>query len=331
MNPYKTLSNHALIVGIAATFLSFTGTAASAAEGDYQFKADPAKVLGAENCKECHAPIFAAWEKTHHYASYNTMHRTDSAKAILKKMGMRSAKRDLCVQCHYTGQASGSRVKTISGTSCESCHGGGADWNKVHSNKEDAMALTKSEALGMIRPYNTYAVAANCFTCHTVPAEELINKGGHPAGSDFELVSWSQGEVRHNLQKTEGKQNTEAGTAHRRVLYVVGRILDLEHSIRALGGARGAGPFATKMTERVNRSLDELKKIQGAGVAVGVIVAVVDASQLKPGNAAALKGAADKIAKLGRAFSTGNDGSNLTGVDGLIPGADRYKGAPFQP
>ena len=38
-----------------------------------------------------------------------------------------------------------------------------------------------------------------------VPEERLVNVGGHTAGSAFELVSWSQGEVRHNLQKSAGK------------------------------------------------------------------------------------------------------------------------------
>ncbi len=320
---------------LSAIALAVNCTASAA---DLKYKADPKKVLGAENCKECHAPVFAAWEKTHHFGSFSAgfagkpaMHRTDEAKAILKKLGMRSAKRGICVECHYTGQASSSsRIKALSGTSCESCHGAGKDWNKIHSNKEDKEALTKAEVLGMIRPHQTYAVAANCYTCHTVPSEELVNKGGHTAGSDFELVSWSQGEIRHNLQKTEGKTNTEASPAHKRVLYVTGRLLDLEYSVRALAKATTDGTYSQKLTERINKMTTELKKIAGAGVsAAGDIAGLVDAGQLKPGNETGLNKLADAIASKSKAFADGNDGSALGGVDGLIP--TTYKGKVFQP
>ena len=320
---------------LSAIALAVTCTASAA---DLKYKADPKKVLGAENCKECHAPVFAAWEKTHHFGSFSAgfagkpaMHRTDEAKAILKKLGMRSAKRGICVECHYTGQASSSgRIKALSGTSCESCHGAGKDWNKIHSNKEDKEALTKAEVLGMIRPHQTYAVAANCYTCHTVPSEELVNKGGHTAGSDFELVSWSQGEIRHNLQKTEGKTNTEASPAHKRVLYVTGRLLDLEYSVRALAKATTDGTYSQKLTERINKMTTELKKIAGAGVsAADDIAGLVDAGQLKPGNETGLNKLADAIASKSKAFADGNDGSALGGVDGLIP--TTYQGKVFQP
>lgn len=321
----------AIAIALACSILS-------SAAAELSFKADPAKVLGAENCKECHAPIFEAWEKTHHFGSFSAgfagkpaMHRTDSAKSILKNLGMRSAKRGICVECHYTGQATSTgRIKTLSGTSCESCHGAGKDWNKVHSNKLDADALTKAEALGLIRPHHTYAVAANCYTCHTVPSEELVNKGGHTAGSDFELVSWTQGEIRHNLQKSEGKTNAEASAAHKRVLYVTGRLLDLEYSLRALAKAKEDGVYSQKLIERVNKMLGELKKIAGAGVvAAGEIAGLVDTAMLKPGNEATLVQMADAISAKSKAFADGNDGSKLAGVDGLIPTA--FKGKVYQP
>jgi len=302
-----------------------------------KFKADPGEVLGAENCKECHIPMVAAWERTHHFGSYSAgyqgkpaMHLTDAAKDILKKLGMRSAKRGSCVECHYTGQESRGRVKTISGTSCESCHGGGKAWNKIHSNKEDPDRLKKSEALGMIRPHDTYAVAANCYTCHTVPNEELVNKGGHTAGSDFELVSWSQGEIRHTMQKNEGKANPAASAEHKRKLYVVGRLLDLEFSVRALAKATADGAYSQEMTERINGLVAEVKKIGAAGVGeAGEIAGLVDVGQLKAGNGAALTKTAEAIAAKSKAFVAAHDGSKLAGVDGMIPTA--LKGTPYQP
>lgn len=330
-SPLALLMASALVLGCIGQLNAADSTAA--------FKADPAKVLGAENCKECHAPIFAAWEKTHHFLSFAAgtgdkpaMHRSDEAKAILKKMGERSAKRGACVQCHYTGQASDTgRISTISGTSCESCHGGGKDWNKVHSNKENPNALKEAEALGMIRPHMTYAVAANCFTCHTVPNEELVNKGGHTAGSAFELVSWSQGEIRHNLQKTEGKSNPEASAAHKRMLYAVGRLLDLEYGLRGLAAATADGAYAQAMIKRVRNAKAKLGEIASADKALGDIAAMAEDSQLKAGNAAALNATADKISQASQVFSKANDGSKLAALDSKIPGPDQYKGKAHTP
>ena len=323
---------------VIAIAVAFTGVAAQAAN-NAKFKADPAKTLGAENCKECHAPIFEAWEKTHHFLSFSAgfngkpaMHRTDEAKAILKKMGERSAKRGACVQCHYTGIASDTgRVKTVSGTSCESCHGGGKDWNKVHSAKEDPMALVKSEKLGMIRPHMTYAVAANCYICHTVPNEELVNKGGHTAGSAFELVSWSQGEVRHNLQKSEGKTNAEPSAEHRRMLYIVGRLLDLEYGLRGLASAKADGAYSQAMIKRVKDAKAKLGKLASTVPTAGTIAALANDSQLKHGNTAALKAIVDKVAAAAMEFSKANDGSKFAAIDKLIPGPDQYKGKAHTP
>ena len=335
----KTKFNRRKIRLTLAAVLAAGSCLTSQAAEDYSFKTDPTKVLGAETCKECHATMFEAWEKTHHslsfaagFAGHPPMHRTDEAKAILDKMGMRSAKRDMCVQCHYTGQEERGRLKTISGTSCESCHGGAADWNKIHSDKENPNALKEAEKLGMIRPHNTYAVAANCFTCHTVPSEDLVNKGGHTAGSAFELVSWSQGEVRHNLQKTEGKVNAEASAEHKRMLYIVGNLLDLEYGLRGLASATTDGTYAQSMITRVKNAKAKLSAIAGAGVAAaGEIAGLAGDDLLKPNNQAALTAAADAISAKSKAFASGNDGSAFAGVDGLIPTASAYKGAVYQP
>jgi len=336
MTKFRT---HNLRRAAAVAVALATGSISVLAADNAKFKADPNKVLGAENCKECHAPIFEAWEKTHHFLSFAAgidgkpaMHRTDEAKAILKKMGERSAKRGACVQCHYTGQASDTgRIKTVSGTSCESCHGGGKDWNKVHSAKEDPMALVKAEKLGMIRPHMTYAVAANCFICHTVPNEELVNKGGHTAGSAFELVSWSQGEVRHNLQKSEGKANAEPSAEHKRMLYIVGRLLDLEYGLRGLAAATTDGAYSQAMIRRVKDAKAKLGEIASAVPVAGKIAGMADEAHLEPGNAAALDAIIEKIAQAAATFSNANDGSTFGAIDKFIPGPDQYKGAAHTP
>ena len=73
-----------------------------------------------------------------------------------------------------------------------------------------------------------YTIAENCFQCHTVPNQELVNTGLHPAGSAFDLVSWSQGEVRHNYQYSSDQKNRPATQERLRVMYVVGLLTDLD-------------------------------------------------------------------------------------------------------
>lgn len=317
-------------------------TVSSAAE--IKYKADPTKVLDPDkSCAECHKPEMNAWQTSHHFLSFNAgvggkkpMHRSDEAKSILKKLvdakvldkrQGRSAKGGICVQCHYTGQASSSgRIRSIAGVSCESCHGAAKDWIETH--RKEPKDFAAAEAKGMIRPRNVYAVAANCFTCHTVPYEELINKGGHTAGSAFELVSWSQGEVRHTLRDSEGKLNVAATPERKRELYVVGRLLDLEYSLRALAKATGGGTYADAMTKRVNDALGKVQELEGKGVAAGVAGAV-SAGELKAGNEANLTAMADAVSAKSKAAIGSAKWDSLGAIDGLIP--TETKGKAYTP
>src|SRR4051812_7961763 len=122
------------------------------------------------------------------------------------------------MRCHYTV---GPTRKAVAGVSCESCHGAARDWLNVHNKwgggakdreQETAAAhqerIVASRTAGMLRPStDLYGVAANCFECHTVPMETLVNKGGHKAGtSGFELVKRVNA-IRHNFlasRKTGG-------------------------------------------------------------------------------------------------------------------------------
>ena len=312
------------------------------ADNPHQFKADPTKVLGRETCVECHEPMVKAWEKTHHFLSFQAgfngnppMHRTDSAKAILKNMSVRSAKRGICVECHYTGQASSSgRIRTISGTSCESCHGGAKDWVKIHSDgKNNPNALTDAQALGMIRPHQTYAVAANCFGCHTVPNEELVNVGGHTAGSNFELVAWTQGEIRHNLQASDGKQNPAASTERQIEMYAMGKVLDLEYGIRGLAAAKEDGKYSQSMVSRINAAQKALSDIvsQTSEPTLKKIAGSVNSGDLKHNNGAALNAVADAIRKDGLALQESGALKSLSELKSALPGASEYKGKPYTP
>ncbi len=317
-------------------------TVARAADNPHQFKADPTKVLGRETCVECHEPMVKAWETTHHFLSFQAgfggkppMHRSPEAKDILKKMSLRSAKRGECITCHYTGQASSSgRVRTISGTSCESCHGGAKDWNKIHSDgKNNPNALADAQKLGMIRPHQTYAVGANCFECHTVPNEKLVNVGGHTAGSDFELVAWSQGEIRHNLQKSEGKSNPAASTERQLEMFVLGKVLNLEYGLRGLAASKEDGTYAKSMTARISAAQKAVTDLAGktSEPTLQKIAGLVKTGDLKPNNEAALLAVAEAIRTEGLALQESGALKKLDALKGSLPAAGDYKGKAYQP
>ena len=235
----------------------------------------------------------------------------------------RIKKNKVCTTCHFTTIAKGSKDKLVAGISCESCHGAGKDWVKTHSTYGDAKAtretetadhrterINMSESAGMIRPERLYLLAENCFQCHTVPVEELINVGGHAAGSDFELVSWSQGEVRHNVWFNGGKSNPEAAPERKRMMYIVGRALDLEYALRGVAKSTEKAKYAVAMAKRAARAKGHMKAIaELAGNAdIDEMLALTNGAELKLNNEAALLATAEKLKEVTKRFAASADG-----------------------
>ena len=303
--------------------------------------ADSAKIVGPNACAECHKQEVEAWKGTHHFRTFREMPRNTEANEIAEKMGVRRIKSDsLCLNCHFTVQQKNNKEEPIAGISCESCHGAGQDWIKVHSGfsgkKEQTETKAEEEARwkladskGMIRPRSLYQLAKNCFGCHVVPQEDLVNKGGHRAGSDFELVSWSQGEVLHNTWYSKGKDNVPASAARKRMLYLVGLGVDLETALRAVGKATVRKPYAFEMAARADRARKQLAAAAKAAPNVPEIAKMVEfaySAGLKLNNERFLTAAADGVSTLLARITEKYDGSTMVGLDGLIPGPDRFKG-----
>jgi Cytochrome c554 and c-prime len=303
---------------------------------------DAAKTVGPNACAECHKQETEAWKGTHHFKTFNDMPRNSEATAIAQKMGIRRVKSEsLCLNCHFTVQAVDNKPEPIAGISCESCHSAGKDWLKLHSGYSGKTAQTESKAeaqarwklsdsKGMIRPRSLYELAKNCFGCHVVPHEELVNKGGHRAGSLFELVSWSQGEVRHNTWHAKGKDNAPAPAARMRMLYLVGLGVELETAMLAVGKATVRRVYAFEMARRADAARKQLAVAAKAAPSVPEIAQIVELARsagLRLNNANALKTAAEGIAKLLVSITEKYDGSTLAGLDALIPGPDKFKGA----
>lgn len=318
------------------------GAIVSLAVGPALAAPDHTKVEGPDECAECHKYEAEVWKDTHHYKTFSALPRKKEAREISKAMGLKRIKAgSLCLTCHFTSVDKGGKKKTIAGISCESCHSAGEEWIKLHSEfsgkkeeteseEEAKQRWAESEAVGMIRPHMTYTLAKNCYSCHVVPQEELVNKGGHEAGSPFELVSWSQGEVRHNLWYTEGKSNKEAEPGRKRMLYAVGVAVELETALRAVGKATKPAKYAVAMAKRAHAAKRRVRQVARAirTPEMMEIVRTAHGARLKLDNEASLAAAADKIADAAQRLSRNYDGSEFAAIDSLIPGEDKYKGKP---
>jgi len=305
---------------------------------------DPAKVVGPKECAECHKDATAIWRHTHHFTTFREMPRKKKAIEIAHKMGLRRIKEgSVCLTCHFTSRLNDQgKPEPIAGISCESCHGAGKGYIKVHSNfsgkkekqetpAEEKARWKKSEAAGMIRPHMMYTWARNCYSCHVVPEEKLVNVGGHPAGSPFELVAWSQGEVRHNVWYNKGKSNPPADLNTRRKMFVVGMAVELETSLRAVGKATKKAKYAVTMAKRAARARSRFE--QATGLVKGVpemaeITKIAKGAGLKLNNDAELSKAADRIGALTQEIVDKYDGSGMGGIDPALPGEKDWKGKP---
>jgi hypothetical protein len=304
---------------------------------------DPAKVVGPEKCAECHKAEIEGWKDTHHFETVNSMHRSDRAQGIAEKLGLKTIKRDsVCLECHYTQQAKAGQAEVVAGVSCESCHGAARDWLDVHNDfggkgvtqesespEHRARRIEQSIAKGMHRPDRPYALVSMCFSCHNVPEEKLVNVGGHQPGSVFELVSWLEGEVRHNY--ATGNRNREDSPERKRVLYVLGQMVALETNLRDLAKATEKNTFAIQMAKRANGAREALRKIGDAAKIPEVDTILAGSGgkvELKLNNQAALAKAADEVGVSAKRFGDTADGKALAGVDPLLPPASQYKGTP---
>ncbi|TWT65747.1 cytochrome c family protein [Crateriforma conspicua] len=305
--------------------------------------ADPAHVLGNDACVKCHANEINVWKKTPHATTFDELHRRPEARQIARNLKLRSIKHDgRCVACHYTQQQTDQgSLAAIAGVSCESCHAAAKQWLDIHhdygspettrqseSPAHRAERLRRSIAAGMRNPDNVYLVAQSCYRCHTTADEELVNVGGHSAGSeDFEFVAWSQGSIRHNFVRSDGAHNQTSDVKRLRVMFVAGMLADLEASLTATAQATQKAKYGVTAAGRTARAAKRLRsvseKIDDPYVAASL--KVFDGVQLKLNNRESLNKAAQTIAKLGYLFAAKNDGSSLSPLDPFIPPPETWK------
>ena len=303
------------------------------------------RVVLPERCGECHAAEFEVWETTEHATGFDSLHQRDRAKEIYRNLGLRVIKRGTdettpaCLSCHYTPVLRRDRLRAGAGVTCESCHGPARDWISIHNSYGLAEAdfqvaarletpghrgqrIEDSRAAGMRRPSDLYDVAASCFGCHTVPNEELVNRGGHSTGSDFEIVAWGE-RIRHNFLESyktaEGRTNAERPPEWKRKMYVVGRALGLEYAVRGVAIATDDDLYLAAMSDRAVGALDELAEINDrvALPAVQRIIAIWNAVDILDGDGDRLRAAAAAMQEAVRQFIADADGTTLAALDPL--------------
>jgi len=321
-----------------------------------QQEIDPAKVLGHQACTECHQAEVDAWSQSSHATkSFSMLNSNPKAKEFASALGIGSVTQasSVCAGCHGLRQ----QASLLSGNSCEACHSGSgpkdSGWFKIHSdyggegvNREQEteehykQRIAQSKALGMITSQDAYEIAKNCYQCHIVSQEKVVN-AGHPTGdSGFEFVAWVQGEVQHNFFLDQAHnaeapalwtkpQFGDARTAQerKRLLYVVAQLVDLEVSLRNRGSATEKGSFLKSAGKRIGATQRVLGKIVKA-VDIPEVKAAIKAvkkakrsriRKLQSGDAEFFSAIADQVAEQAKALAKSGDGSQLEPIDGLLP------------
>jgi Cytochrome c554 and c-prime len=288
----------------AIAFLVMAG-----AFGGMSVSAAPVNV-GEAKCDNCHKAEDAVWKKTKHATSFREVHRKPAAAAILKAAGGDSNMRRnaVCTTCHYTmiSATPGAAPTAATGTSCEGCHGPASDWLPLHNaTAPKPERVQKTMAAGMIRPEMLYDIAQNCLGCHElarpgIAPETFANMidAGHPPGTDFEMVSWLEGSVRHRFYPPDVTKNKEMTEAEKSKMFVIGHAAALVRATEATGKVKNAKYEETlKKVDTAARAALEAVKAQ-VPEAAAVLAQPTDANARKFVDAIAGKDLTPQVGKM---------------------------------
>lgn len=158
----RTLYSIAAIV----VFLVMAGTVS--AEGTFE---------GRKKCYNCHKSQGVSWEKTLHAKAMESLKPNTRKDAKLK--AKLDPKKDYtqdkdCVGCHVDGwnKDGGYHIedpeKFLTGVGCESCHGAGSDYRKLHRKAGEAFdkSQTPMERAKLVEAGQELEFAETCNACH---------------------------------------------------------------------------------------------------------------------------------------------------------------------
>ncbi len=137
--------------------------------------------VGSKTCKKCHIKQHKSWEKTKMGLTFDVLKpKHNSEKKIEAKLDPAKdyTTDETCLKCHVVGFAAESgykspppddkkaqcRAKKMMGVGCESCHGPGSEYSKLHKEIQDSKRkyiVEEMYAAGM-----TKIGPETCATCH---------------------------------------------------------------------------------------------------------------------------------------------------------------------
>lgn len=336
----------------------------------------PDDLSGNKNCAQCHVEEMKALEHSSHSRRAWSLLDHPKAAGFAKAVGVTDIKGvSICTECHGTHQRLHGQNTVFPGKTCESCHGdaGGNDgWLPTHydfglgrtvddsTRMSDLLAdrlnetkehreqrLAACAEAGMNYSEDVIEIAKNCFKCHLVPNEELLN-AGHPFSSSFELVRWASGEVRHNFLRDQNVNSPVATnwsdlirngpgrtiTGRKRVMYLSGKLADLEVSLRIR--SRATSTSHRSLGDRANdRILDIREQFEGFDIIELKLVldsmkAITKTSlrEISDQDITFYNSVADDVAKAAKhLLAVHADGTQLPSN---IRISSRSKGAPYQ-
>jgi hypothetical protein len=233
--------------------------------------------VGPGKCADCHKAETTVWKASDHSKQFREIHRKPSVKAIITAAGgdANMRRNPTCTQCHFTmiQDSPTGRADAKEGTSCESCHGPASDWMPNHNAKAETPAAKaartqKSVEAGMVRPDSLYDIAENCLSCHML-AKKGVNpdtfakmiEAGHLPGTDFELVKYSQGQVRHRFYPPDVTKNKESTPPELARMFITGHAAALVQAADAKGKVNNAKYNDTmkKVEDDARKALDAIK------------------------------------------------------------------------
>ncbi len=137
--------------------------------------------LGSKKCKMCHKAQYESWEQTKKFTAFNLLKPGEAAETKTEH-GLDPqkdyTKDESCLKCHTTGygKAGGyaipdaadekavKKAAKLAPVGCESCHGPGSEYVKLHKEIKKSKRTYKVEelyAVGLVKQE-----AAACTDCH---------------------------------------------------------------------------------------------------------------------------------------------------------------------
>ena len=341
-----TLKTSIAILITSITFGSLLSGPVSQEEADSvaQFEWGSKEVenyLGYENCLKCHQQQVEKLTTTLHFKTFETLHRSELARSFCRAMGIRSIKREArCIRCHYTPEISPRGMRAQSGISCESCHGPSKNWIQGHNDYGGLMITKAQETIahrqnrirssiekGMRHPSNLYLLAKSCYECHLIDDAELVNATDHPPiSATFNMVSWSQGTMRHNFLRAENKSNAESSPKRLQVMFVVDLMARLEATLTSAADSTIDSEHAKVMQQEYSKAAKKLLTVSRR-VNNQLINDVIEVLRQTPPTASPEKqiSAAKTIEKIAFQFGKNESAHELHAIQDMLPARDEYR------